>query len=56
MARDEGQKQQSWNVEGRRLAPPRWKEYIIVVVAVSNLIVIVIRRLSKMLCQIFSGG
>ena len=41
---------------GRRLAPPRWKESVIVIIAVSNLIVIVIPQLSKVLCQFSSGG
>ena len=48
--------EQSWNVQGRRLAPPRWKESVIVIIAVSSLIVIVIPRLSKVLCQFPLGG
>ena len=34
----------------------RWKESVIVIIAVSNLIVIVIPQLSKVLCQFSSGG
>ena len=48
--------EECWNVQGRRLAPPRWKESVIVIIAVSNLIVIVIPQLSKVLCQLSSGG
>ena len=48
--------EESRNVQGRRLAPRRWKESVIVIIAVSNLIVIVIPQLSKVLCQFSSGG